>query len=376
MGVLFSSFEIKRMRLRNRFVRSATFESASEPNGEVSPLELEMYRSLAVGEVGLIISGVCCVHKDGRLFPAQNCLARDEAIPGMAQLAQTVHDHDGKVAVQLMHAGRETARFMHAEGLAPSVVRDDPHFDLDHRALTDEEITKLVDDFGAAAGRAREAGFDAVQVHGAHAYLFAQFLSPCSNRRQDHWGGDLKNRLRLHCEVLTSIRKRVGPEFPVLIKLGVRDGFDGGLSLEEGIEAAQLLAEAGYDALEISQGLRGARFRETEFRTKLKRPEDRGYFRQWAKAVKERVPVPVIAVGGIRDLEMAEEIVQQGEADLVSMSRPLISEPGLIARWRKGDRKPARCISCNKCLEALRVPRPISCALDRIGLGDVVDFDE
>jgi 2,4-dienoyl-CoA reductase-like NADH-dependent reductase (Old Yellow Enzyme family) len=365
MSVLFSSFEIKRMRLRNRFVRSATFEAASEPDGEVSPLELEMYRNLAVGEVGLIITGICCVHENGRLFPSQNCLARDEAIPGMAQLAQTVHDHGGKVAVQLMHAGREASRFLPAEGLAPSVVRDDPHFDLDHRVMTDEEILKLVNAFGAAAGRAREAGFDAVQVHGAHAYLFAQFLSPCSNHRQDHWGGDLKNRLRLHCEVLANIRKRVGPEFPVLIKLGLRDGFDGGLSLEEGIEAAQLLAEAGYDALEISQGLRGARFQETEFRTRLKRPEDQGYFRQWAKAVKERVRVPVIAVGGIRDLEMAEQIVQQGEADLVSLSRPLISEPGLIARWRKGDKKPARCISCNKCLEALRVPRSISCDLDR-----------
>ena len=178
MSVLFSSFDIKRMRLRNRFVRSATFEAASEPDGEVSPLELEMYRNLAVGEVGLIISGICCVHENGRLFPSQNCLARDEAIPGMAQLAQTVHDHGGKVAVQLMHAGREASRFMPAEGLAPSVVRDDPHFDLDHRVMTDEEILKLVNAFGAAAGRAREAGFDAVQVHGAHAYLLAQFLSP------------------------------------------------------------------------------------------------------------------------------------------------------------------------------------------------------
>lgn len=365
MSTLFSSFEIRGMRLRNRFVRSATFEGASEPDGEVSPLELEMYRNLAVGEVGLIITGICCVHEDGRLFPSQNNLANDDAIPGMARLAQTVHDHGGKVAVQLMHAGRETSRFMLIDGLAPSVVKDDPHFDLNHRAMTNEEILGVVEAFGMAAGRAKEAGFDAVQVHGAHAYMFAQFLSPCSNRRQDQWGGDLKNRLRLHREVLASIRKRVGPEFPVLIKLGLRDGFDGGLSIEEGMEAGKLLAEAGYDGLEISQGLRGARFQETEFHTKLKRPEDRGYFRQWAMAVKQRVHIPVIAVGGIRDLEMAEEIVQQGEADLVSLSRPLISEPGLIARWRKGDKTPARCISCNKCLEALRVPRPISCDLDR-----------
>jgi len=366
MSILFSPFEIKGMSLKNRFVRSATFEGASEPNGEVSPLQLDMYRNLAAGEVALIISGTCCVHENGRLFASQNGLIHDKAIKGMARLAEAVHENGGKVAVQLFHAGREVSSFTpDQEGLGPSDVKNDPYFKHPHRAMTHEEITDVVDAFGAAAGRAKDAGFDAVQMHGAHAYLFAQFLSPNSNHRKDQWGGTLENRLRLHLEVLKSVRKRVGPDFPVLIKVGVQDGFDGGLILEEGLRAAQLLADAGYDGLEISQGLRGVRFHETEFRTKLKKPEDHGYFRKWSAAVKKTVHVPVMAQGGIRDLEMAEEILQQGEADLVALSRPLISEPDLIARWRKGDKKPARCISCNKCIDELESMRPISCILDR-----------
>jgi 2,4-dienoyl-CoA reductase-like NADH-dependent reductase (Old Yellow Enzyme family) len=366
MSILFSPFEIKGMSLKNRFVRSATFEGAAEPNGEVSPLEVDMYRNLAAGEVALIISGTCCVHENGRLFASQNGLIHDTAIKSMARLAEAVHEDGAKVAVQLFHAGREASSFGHnQEGLGPSEVKKDPYFSHPHRAMTHEEITEVVDAFGMAAGRAKEAGFDAVQIHGAHAYLFAQFLSPNSNHRKDHWGGTLENRLRLHLEVLKSVRKRVGPDFPVLIKMGVQDGFDGGLILEEGLRAAQLLAHAGYDGLEISQGLRGVRFHETEFRTKLKKPEGHGYFREWSAAVKKTVHVPVIAVGGIRDCEMARQILEQKEADLVSLSRPLISEPNLIARWRAGDGKPARCISCNKCIEEIESSRPVTCVLDR-----------
>ncbi|RJR27592.1 MAG: NADH:flavin oxidoreductase [Desulfobacteraceae bacterium] len=363
--MIFSEFAIKNMALKNRFVRSATFEGAGESNGEVSPLEIGMYRDLAKGEVGLIISGVTCVHEKGRLFNSQNCLSGDTAIPGMARLAKAVHDQGGKLAVQLFHAGREGSRFLPKDGLAPSLVKDDPHFGLSHRAMTEEEIWEVVEAFGHAAARAKEAGCDAVQLHGAHAYLLAQFLSPHTNRRRDHWGGDLYARTKLHREILANIRKQVGMNYPVMIKLGVRDGFDGGLPLEQGLEAAAILAQAGFDCLEISQGLRGAEYHETEFRTNLKSAKERAYFREWAAEVKRRVNVPVMAVGGIRDLETAEDILQKGDADLISLSRPLISEPGLVARWRKGDIRPARCISCNKCIDELLAMRPITCVLDK-----------
>ncbi|MCB2192344.1 MAG: NADH:flavin oxidoreductase [Deltaproteobacteria bacterium] len=365
MSSLFSPYDLKGITLRNRFVRSATFEGAGQPDGEVSPLQIKMYRDLAAGEVGLIVTGVVCVNETGRLFASQNCLGSDGAIPGLSRLTQAVHDEGGKVAAQLFHSGREASSFQGYRGKGPSVTDDPRRPGLVYDAMTHEDILQTVEDYGDAAGRAKEAGFDAVQMHGAHAYIFAQFLSPYTNKREDQWGGSLENRTRLHREVLKAIRKRVGEDYPVFIKLGVRDGFDGGLVLEDGLEAACMLAEAGYDCLEISQGLRGTQPHETEFRMKLKRQEDRGFFCGWAAEVKKRVQVPVVTVGGIRDLGMAEDIVQKGQADLVSMSRPLISEPGLIARWRKGDRSEARCVSCNTCKHDLEALKTISCVLDR-----------
>lgn len=369
MGLLFAPLRIKGLTLANRLMRSATFEHAGLEDGGVSPEELVIYRDLAAGGVGLIVTGITIVSEEGRVSPRQNSLAHDRDIPGMARLAREVHQQGGKVAVQLFHAGREAARLFARLGggpaLGPSRPQDDPYFTLANRAMSPEDIAQVVEDFGAAAGRAREAGFDAVQVHAAHAYLLSQFLSPQSNRRQDEWGGSLVNRLRLHMEVLASIRAQVGPDYPVLVKLGLADGFEGGLTLQEGLQAAGLLARAGCDCLEISQGLRGGGVEQTEFRTKVDRPGGEAYFRPWAAEVKRRVSIPVTTVGGVRTPEMAEDILAQGEADLVALSRPLISEPGLPARWQSGQRERARCISCNKCLEEIRQRRPMSCIFER-----------
>jgi 2,4-dienoyl-CoA reductase-like NADH-dependent reductase (Old Yellow Enzyme family) len=167
-----------------------------------------------------------------------------------------------------------------------------PYFEAGCRAMTEEEIAATVEGFGQAARRAVEAGCDAVQVHGAHAYLLAQFLSPQTNRRTDTWGGDLAGRLRLHLEICRAIRAQVGPNFPVFIKLGLVDGFPGGLTLAEGLQAARRLAETGYDAIEVSQGLRGAGYEQAEFRPKIVRLEREAYFRDWTRQVKEIVDVP------------------------------------------------------------------------------------
>jgi 2,4-dienoyl-CoA reductase-like NADH-dependent reductase (Old Yellow Enzyme family) len=306
--------------------------------------------------VGLIVSGIFNVTPAGKISPAQNSLTDDGAVAGLARLAQAVHAQGGRLAVQLFHAGRENFRRAEALGvpaLGPSDLApgDDPYFEGSCRAMTEQEIAATVEGFGQAARRAAAAGCDAVQVHGAHAYLLAQFLSPHTNRRADAWGGDLAGRLRLHLEILRAIRAQVGPDFPVFIKLGLADGFPGGLELAEGLEAAQRLAEAGYDAIEVSQGLRGAGYEQTEFRPKILKREREAYFRAWTTQVKARVDVPVIMVGGLRSLELMEEAVATGEADFVALSRPLIREPDLVASWRAGqDRRPT-CISCNQCFE-------------------------
>lgn len=363
MNRLFEPYEIKGMRLKNRFVRSATFDGMATADCGVSPDQMALYGNLAAGGVGLIISCATCVSEAGRFYPNQNRLDGDDKIAGFARLAEAVHQGGGKLAVQLFHGGREITRRTGREGVAPSPGPDPRNPELVYRQITEDEIWQAVDDFGAAAARAREAGCDAVQIHGAHAFLFAQFLSPESNRRDDQWGGSLDNRLRFHREVLAGMRRAVGPDYPVMMKFGLQDGFEGGLELKEGLEAAAVLERAGCDCLEISQGLRGNEADESEFRTGLK-PEEEGYFRLWAAMAKERLSIPVIAQGGVRSLAMAEEILERGEADMMALCRPLICEPELIARWRDGDQSRSRCISCNRCKNELGAFRTIRCFLE------------
>jgi 2,4-dienoyl-CoA reductase-like NADH-dependent reductase (Old Yellow Enzyme family) len=227
--------------------------------------------------------------------------------------------------------------------------------------MTEDEIWEIVRGFGEGARRAREAGFDAVQIHGAHGYLLSQFLSPYTNRRDDKWGGDLRNRLRIHTEIYQDIRHKVGEDYPVLIKLGVQDGFPGGLEFSEGKLAAEYLAESGFDALEISQGLRGTDSENTEFRTKINTLAREAYYRNWCAEIKKKVNVPMMMVGGLRTFTLMEEIIQNREADFISLSRPLIREPGIINEWKRGHRHRAKCISCNQCFEGLIKRKPLRC---------------
>ncbi|MDA8336412.1 MAG: NADH:flavin oxidoreductase [Peptococcaceae bacterium] len=361
--MVFEPGKIKGMVTRNRFVRSATYDGLAERDGRVSAGQMRLYADMADGGVGLIVSGIACVHPGGRISPVQNSIAGDEFTPGLQRLTRAVHDRGAKIALQLFHGGREAKyiKTRNAVPLAPSVVEADPYYEGVHRAMTEDEIREVVAAFGDGAQRARIAGFDAVQVHGAHAYLLSQFLSPHTNRRQDEWGGSMDNRLRLHREIYSDIRRKAGPDYPVLIKLGVEDGFPGGLRFAEGKQAALRLAELGFDALEISQGLRGERYEGTEYRARIDAPDREAYNRAWCREIKARVNVPVMLGGGLRTLSLMEEIVQDQEADFVSLCRPLICEPGLINEWRAGRDKKARYLSCNNCVKMIFKGKPARC---------------
>jgi 2,4-dienoyl-CoA reductase-like NADH-dependent reductase (Old Yellow Enzyme family) len=366
MSILFEPVKMNQMELRNRFVRSATYDGCAERSGRVSEQQIEIYSELAEGGAGLIITGFTYVHPSGQRFAFQNSLAADDYISGLKKLTTSVHNRGAKIAIQLFHAGREGASFLRTqnrEGIAPSFIDDDPFLmEREYKAMREEEIWDVIHAFGDSAKRAREAGFDAVQLHGAHGYLLSQFLSPFTNRRSDDWGGGLETRLRFHKEIYLDIRAKVGEDYPVFIKVGVQDGFSGGLEISEGKLASQLLAQWGFDALEISVGVRGERFEGTEFRTKINNISREGYFRDWCKAIKCQVTVPIMMVGGLRTFELMEEIVQKGEADFISLSRPLIREPQIINDWKMGDRHRAACVSCNKCLEVLRREEKLYCA--------------
>lgn len=365
--MLFRPATIGNMKLRNRFVRSATFDGMAERDGRVSGNQIALYTRLACGGVGLIVTGMASVHPSGQISGYQNTVHDDDSIDDLQQLTAAVHRQGARIALQLAHAGREAFKYLaykHSTALVPSVVPDDPTSEAVCRAMTEEDIDDIVRAFGDGARRAREAGFDAVQIHGAHAYLFSQFLSPFSNRRNDHWGGSLENRMRFLAAVYREVRGAVGSDFPVMIKLGVEDGFPHGLQFEEGCRAAVECAGWGFDALEISQGLRGKHYSQTEFRTVVDRPDGEAYFRSWCREVKARVTVPVMMVGGLRNPERMEVFLRDGEADFMALCRPLIREPDLIERWAGGNLKKPDCISCNACFNALLELQPLDCVVN------------
>ena len=368
MSVLFEPGRIGNLELPNRFVRAATGDRFTEGSGYCSDRKVAFYSELAEGGVGLIISAVTTVHPRGKTSVSHTSIAGDEYIPMLKKLTGAVHERGTKIAIQLGHAGREASRYwntVNEKAIGPSLIEGDPHFKGEYRSMTEEEILEVIRAYGDGARRAREAGFDAVEIHAAHAYLPTQFLSPYANRRNDRWGGSLENRLRFHREVYQDVRRKAGDDYPLFLKLGVQDGFTGGLEFSEGLQAAVELAQCGYEALEISQGLRGKFYEETEFRTGIDRLEKEAYFRGWARDVKKCVKVPVMMVGGLRTLELMEEVVRNGEADFVSLCRPLIREPGIINEWKRGSRRRAACISCNKCLETIRRGEALACIFNK-----------
>jgi 2,4-dienoyl-CoA reductase-like NADH-dependent reductase (Old Yellow Enzyme family) len=222
--------------------------------------------------------------------------------------------------------------------------------------MTKEEIKATIDRFIQSSRRAKEAGFDGVQVHVAHGYLLSSFISPYTNRRQDEWGGTLANRSRIVVEIIQGIKGLLGKDYPLIVKMNSTDFLPEGLTLEESIEIAKILEKEGLDAIEASGGMA-----EAGKGSYWKGPfseEEEGYFVDNASKIKRALSIPVFGLGGIRSFSVMEKIIEQGKADLISMSRPLIRDPFLIRKFRSGEIEKSECISCNKCFN----PRGISCA--------------
>ena len=373
---LFDPVPLKTVELRNRFVLAAAASgTAADAQGIIRKEEISRLVVYAKNGVGLIITGAIGIN-DTALSHSSSCLlAHDRSIAGFFKLTESVHDTGGKIAAQLCHSGIWTGQFsktLNRETLAPSRIpesayTDRPGFVDNYHAATEEEIREVISAFGDAAARAQKAGFDAVEVHGAHDSLLAQFLSPLTNHRTDRWGGTLKNRVRIHCEVAREIRSRVGSEYPVILKIGAADGIATGPGLEfgDGRQAARLCAQNGFDILEISQGLQGPSFAEMALRSPIKSIDQEGFTRAWCKKIKQDTGVPTIMTGGLRSLELIEEVMRNIETDFIGLCRPLICEPELIVRWKNGDRKKSTCISCNKCGLAISKGLPLDCYMDK-----------
>jgi 2,4-dienoyl-CoA reductase-like NADH-dependent reductase (Old Yellow Enzyme family) len=356
---LFDAVSINGMSLINRFVRSATWEGLADQEGAVTSELTERMVELAKGEVGLIITGYAFVHPEGRTSSRQTGAHDDRLLSGLAGMARSVHAAGGRIALQLVHGGAFADSGMTGcPAIGPSAGER-------NRAAAPEDIARIVSAFADAAGRVREAGFDAVQLHGAHGFLLSQFLSPALNRRTDDYGGSLANRARLLLKVVGKVREAVGPDYPVLVKLNSEDFLEGGMTREESLRIAGMLEAASVDAIELSGGTVASQEKFMAPRPgMLKTSEEEVYYREAAKGYKERVRIPLMLVGGIRSFEVAEELVREEVADFISLSRPLIREPDLVKRWREGDRRKAECISCNGCFAPAIEGRGLRCVIE------------
>jgi len=361
---LFDKTKINQMELKNRFVRSATWEGLANPDGSCSVELANLMLELAKGQIGLIITSHAYVNQTGQAGIRQLGIYRDQLISSYVEMVEKVHREGSKIIMQIAHAGcRSSINLTKKQSLGPSSIeiKDCGRC----REMTKDEIFQTVEDFQKAAVRAKKAGFDGVQIHAAHGYLLSQFLSPFFNKRKDEYGGSIKNRTRLILEILQAIRAELGQQFAVLIKLNSEDFIEGGFTQGEMVQVSAMLESAGIDAIELSGGTSLSLSKFSSSRVgKIDSKEEEVYYRDAAKLFKEKITVPLILVGGIRSYEVALELVEKELADYISLCRPLIREPGLIKRWQEGDIKKAACISCNKCFVPTRAGKGIYCVVE------------
>jgi len=356
MSILFTPVKIGPLTVPNRFVRSATHDYMADDAGNVTDANVELFRRLAEGEIGLIITGHAYVQPSGKASPRQMAVFDDRFIGGLARIPEAVHSFPSRVFLQIAHAGRQTkGSLCRCVPVSPSPVYD-PVSKVMPRELAGDEIKALVADFVSAAVRAKRAGFDGVQLHAAHGYLISSFLSPHTNRRADEWGGPVENRARVLIVTLRDIKTACGRDFPVIVKLNSTDFLENGLSLDDAVRIARMLEAADIDGIEVSGGM--AEAGRGSVWPGLRNESEEGYFVANAARIKQAVRVPVFGLGGIRTLAVAERFVEQGRVDLISLSRPLIRDPFLVKHFREGLAAGSECVSCNKCFN----PRGIRCA--------------
>ena len=354
-SVLFTPIKIGELTIPNRFIRSATHDFMATNEGLITERQISLYGNLGKGEVGLIISGHAFVHPGGKASPHQIGVHSDDTHEGLSRMIQAVHESHSRIFLQIAHAGRQTKeKLCGCTPLAPSAVYE-PVFKITPKEMAVKEIEAVVSQFIQASLRAKQAGFDGVQLHVAHGYLLSSFISPYTNKRIDEYGGSLRNRARIVLNIVEGIKEAVGGRFPLIVKMNAIDSLPGGLTGEESIQLGSILEKSGVDAIEVSGGM--AESGEGSVWSGLRSEQDEGYFVEYAEKIKKAVRIPVFGLGGIRTFSNMEKIISEGLADMISMSRPFIRQPFLVREFRLGRFKKSACISCNKCFN----PRGISC---------------
>ena len=347
---LFSPFRIGNLELRNRIVMPPMATNFAGEDGFVNDRHIAYYVRRIQGGVGYITFEHTGVLRQGRAFPNMALIDSDQHIPPFKKLVDAIHKENGKILIQINHAGRQTSSSITGSPIvAPSSIPCPVRKEMP-RELSLEEIQKIIEAFGEAARRVKEAGADGVEIHMAHGYLINQFLSPFSNKREDDYGGDADRRMRMALEVLRTVRNKVGPDFLVLCRLSGDEYVEGGLKLEDTKEIARALERNGADGLHISACVAVSGY--------LNHPPyyaEEGVFVHLAQGIKSVVGIPIITVGRIRTPELANQILEENKADLISMGRALIADPNLPVKASQGRTEEIiPCISCNRCILSIR----------------------
>ena len=337
---LFSPLKIGSLTVRNRLVRSATAERLADPvNGAPGERLKAIYLALAQGGVGTIVTGHAYVQLNGKCHPEMSSIAEDNLVPLWGEVIRLAQQAGARVIMQINHGGASCDPAITPLTVSPSGVRTNPA--APSRELAEDEIASIISAFGQAARRAREAGLDGVQIHGAHGYLVSQFLTPRTNLRSDAWGGDSQHRLAFLLAVAAEIRRQVGSDYPVWIKLGVAGAPPDELTLVEGAAATMACSQAGIDCIELSHALG---------MPSLAAKEEPAFF-PLAQAVRQAVgpTVTLALVNGFRHVRVMESVLASGLVQLVSLCRPLIAEPDLPLRLRQHLETRAACTRCDRC---------------------------
>jgi 2,4-dienoyl-CoA reductase-like NADH-dependent reductase (Old Yellow Enzyme family)/thioredoxin reductase len=371
---LFSPGFIGKLEIPNRIVMAPMATNYASETGGVTEALIDYYEARAKGGAGLVIVENCCVdYPIGKSGATQLRLDEDRFIPGISNLVDAVHHYGGKIAIQLNHAGPSSS----PPGIASPPGTGDyesigasnipfASFLRAPRSLQGEEIDLIIEKFTQAAIRARKSNFDAIEIHGAHAYLLAHFMSPYTNHRIDEYGGDMQGRLLLPAKIVQRIRIVLGENYPIIFRISIDEFLDGGRGIDESKRMADLLVNMGVDAFHATAGTHpGTHPSGTHC------VEPISYAQGWkvylSEAIKETVHVPVIAVGVVREPHFAEEILSQGKADFVSLGRGLIADPEWPNKARRGQEKKIRkCISCNEgCIKRRAfMDLPIRCTVN------------
>ena len=320
------------LEFRNRIFMPAMATYVSTPDGRVNDALLAHYRErVAGGNLGLVITEHMSVSPRGRARDNQVDISDDSFIEGLARLAEACKEGGTVAFAQLNHGGAAafrrvinqepwSASAITMEGLSKGLDGKWLGDDEPAHEMSEDEIAFLIDEFTNAAVRAKQAGFDGVEVHSAHSYMLNQFYSPLTNRRTDRWGGDVVGRTRIHVEIVKSIRRAVGDDYPVALRLGGCDYREDGSTIEDAVAAAKLLEEAGIAFLDLSGGL-----------CRFQRPghTEPGYFKDMSQAVRAEIGIPVLLAGGVKTIDQAEELLAEGVADMIGIGRALLAN----AHW-------------------------------------------